>query len=158
MTIVSSTFTIDEHTQIDGRRWCLELHTTDTGEEITFHYLISDGEDPTSRVSASAVELAERLLEREVDNSLSSDAAPTLHDLTPLQFMQRLRERFRKAERVEQCVLCWWLYRRITAGHITDAQCRNAFNLTTTQWNNFKTNKLIPRANAWQAILDATSE
>lgn len=58
---------------------------------------------------------------------------------TAQQFIARLREAFRNGER-DRCVqLARFVLSRIQAGDITDAQCRTAFGLTTTQWNALKT-------------------
>lgn len=58
---------------------------------------------------------------------------------TAAQFVARFREAYRNAER-ERCVrMARWLLSAIQAGDVTDAQCRTAFGLNVTQWNNLKT-------------------
>jgi hypothetical protein len=58
---------------------------------------------------------------------------------TAAQFVSRFREAYRNADR-ERCVqLARFVVARIQAGDITDAQCRTAFGLSTTQWNTLKT-------------------
>ena len=58
---------------------------------------------------------------------------------TVQEFIARFREAYRNGERERICQLARFILSRIAAGDITDAQCRNAFNLTTQQWNALKT-------------------
>jgi hypothetical protein len=63
---------------------------------------------------------------------------------TAAAFIARFREAYRNSDR-ERCIqLARFILARIQAGDITDAQCRTAFGLTTTQWNNIKT-----KMNSW---------
>lgn len=84
--------------------------------------------------------------------------ALNLNHQTPTQFAARLRERWRNSSREECCRIAWWIIERLNAGDVTDTQLRNAFGLTVTQWNNLKTNKLIPMHDAWAAVLVAEGE
>lgn len=76
---------------------------------------------------------------------------------TPAQFAARLRERYRGASREEAARLATWLLNRIEAGDLTDAQVRNAFGMTTTQYNTFKT-RLTNLRTAWTAVQAAQGE
>jgi hypothetical protein len=58
---------------------------------------------------------------------------------TASQFVTRFREAYRNAEKERVVQLARFIQARIQAGDITDAQCRTAFGLNTTQWNNLKT-------------------
>jgi hypothetical protein len=58
---------------------------------------------------------------------------------TPAELVARFREAYRNAQRDRLVQLARGLLARIAAGDITDAQCRSAFGLTTTQWNTLKT-------------------
>lgn len=58
---------------------------------------------------------------------------------TVQEFISRFREAYRNGERERVCQLARFILSRIAAGDITDAQCRNAFNLTAQQWNALKT-------------------
>ncbi len=66
------------------------------------------------------------------------------------QFVARVRAAYRdgKAERI--VAIARFIIARIQAGDITDAQCRTAFGLNVTQWNNIKTkmSNLIAADNA----------
>ena len=55
------------------------------------------------------------------------------------QFVSRFREAYRNAEKERVIQLAKFIISRIQAGDITDAQCRTAFGLNVTQWNNLKT-------------------
>lgn len=70
---------------------------------------------------------------------------------TAQQLVARFREAFRNAERERVITLARNLLARIQAGDITDAQCRTAFGLTTTQWNQLK-NKM----NGWLTAYNTT--
>ena len=58
---------------------------------------------------------------------------------TAQEFIARFRGAYRDAERERLVQLAKFVISRIQAGDITDAQCRSAFGLNTTQWNNLKT-------------------
>ena len=58
---------------------------------------------------------------------------------TVQEFVSRFREAYRNAERARLVQLARFILARIAAGDITDAQCRTAFGLSTTQWNALKT-------------------
>lgn len=57
---------------------------------------------------------------------------------TAAEFITRFREAYRNADRERLARLAKWLLARIAAGDITDAQARNAFDLTVNQWNTRK--------------------
>jgi hypothetical protein len=76
---------------------------------------------------------------------------------TAAQFVARFREAYRNSER-ERCVqLAKFVIARIQAGDLTDTQVRNAFGLTTTQWNTLKT-KMNNRITAWNTLQAAVGE
>lgn len=58
---------------------------------------------------------------------------------TAAQFVARLRQAYRDGERERVVRMARFVIARIQAGDITDAQCRTAFGLNTTQWNTLKT-------------------
>ena len=76
---------------------------------------------------------------------------------TPEQFVARLREAYRNSERERLVLIAKWLLARIQAGDVTDAQCRTAFGLNTTQWNTLKT-KMTNAVTAWNAVQAAQGE
>ena len=83
--------------------------------------------------------------------------ALTLRYQTPAQFAARLRERYRNASREEACGIAKWILDHLEAGDFTDAQLRNAFGLTVTQWNTLKT-KLTNLRTAYEAVMAAKGE
>lgn len=58
---------------------------------------------------------------------------------TVSQFVARVREAYRNGERERLVQIAKFLITSIQSGDLTDAQCRAAFGLNTTQWNNLKT-------------------
>ena len=76
---------------------------------------------------------------------------------TAAELVARFREAFRNSERDRVVTLASNLLARIAAGDITDAQVRNAFNLTTPQYNTLKT-KMENWIAARNTILSAVGE
>lgn len=76
---------------------------------------------------------------------------------TAAQFAARLRERYRGASREEAARVATWVLNRIEAGDLTDAQVRNAFGLTTTQYNAMKA-RMTSLRTAWLAVQSAQGE
>lgn len=155
MPVTSSIASFDGPVQRDGTRWIREVHST-LGQDVELLWLGNPGVDLQAVASARSAIINSQLAEAEATDNLSRDEAPVLVEMTASQLAARVRERYRAADRDEACRLAYWLTQRITAGQITDAQCRTAFGVTNTQWTNFKANKLTPQANAWAAVLAAT--
>jgi hypothetical protein len=154
MPVTNSSFSL-EHAQFDGSRWCREVHTVPEGMR-EFHYLLAPGDDALAIMQGRVASVNDSLADEEEAANYERDGALTLVEMTAAQAAARLRAKYRASDRADTCRLAWWLLRRIAAGHITDAQCRTAFGLTTTQWTNFKTNTLTPQSNAWAAVIAAT--
>jgi hypothetical protein len=74
---------------------------------------------------------------------------------TAEQFVTRLRAAYRDASRERLVQIARFIIGRLQAGDITDAQCRAAFGLNTTQWNAIKTKmqNLITSANAVESAV-----
>ncbi len=154
MTVVSSQVTY-EGAQADGSRWCREVHAISDGSEVVYTYLTPPGFDAAPVALARAARVAEWLADSEAAENVERDGPLTMVHQTGAEFAARLREMVRNVSRERACYIAWWLLRRIAAGHVTDAQCRAVFGMTTTAWNTFKTNTLTPRSNAWAAIIAA---
>ena len=58
---------------------------------------------------------------------------------TAEQFVARVRAAYRDGNPAVVIKIARFILARIQAGDITDAQCRTAFGLNVTQWNNLKT-------------------
>ena len=76
---------------------------------------------------------------------------------TAAQFAARLRERYRTASRDDAARIATWILNNIESGDITDAQVRNAFGLTVTQYNALKT-RMTNLRTAYQAVQAAAGE
>lgn len=154
MPVTNSSFSLD-HAQADGSRWVREIHTLPEGVR-ELRYLLAPGGDAQAIMQGRVASVNDALADAEEEANYERDGPLSLNEMTAAQFASRLRARYRDSNREDTCRLAYWLLRRIAAGQITDAQCRNAFGLTTTQWTNFKTNTLSPQSNAWAAVIAAT--
>lgn len=154
MPVSSSSFAL-EGAQADGSRWCREVHTVTGKPDVVFYYLVPAGFDPAPVMAERVAQVNAQLADSEAEDNFGRDGALTTGEMPAAQFAARLRERYRTSNAADTCKLAWWLLRRISAGHITDAQCRSAFGLTTTQWTTFKTNTLTPQSNAWASVIAA---
>ena len=74
---------------------------------------------------------------------------------TAEQFIARVRQAWRDGQRERLVQIAKFILSRIQAGDITDAQCRTAFGLNTSQWNAKKTQmaNLITASNAVQSAV-----
>jgi len=54
-------------------------------------------------------------------------------------FVARVRAAYRDGNAEKVIKIARFIIARVQAGDITDAQCRTAFGLNATQWNNLKT-------------------
>jgi hypothetical protein len=63
--------------------------------------------------------------------------ALNLQHQTAEQFVARLRERWREAEKDEKARLGSWLLARYNAGDVTATQIKNAFNFDNAQLSTF---------------------
>lgn len=76
---------------------------------------------------------------------------------TAEQFVARVRAAYRDGDAAKVIKIARFILARIQAGDITDAQCRTAFGLNVTQWNNLKT-KMQNFVNADNTLLGAVGE
>ena len=72
-------------------------------------------------------------------------------------FVSRVRAAYRDGNPGVLVNIARFIISRIQAGDITDAQCRNAFGLNTTQWSALKT-KMQNLITADNALKSATGE
>lgn len=80
--------------------------------------------------------------------------ALTLQHQTKVQYLVRLRNRYRAAERRQACRLAWRMLQHLADGDVTLAQMQNAWNMTPAEWA-VKAAALQVRADKWAAILAA---
>lgn len=71
MSIVSSTYTLDSHPQIDGRTYVTERHTDSVGEIHVVEYLAPVGADYQAIMTARAGVIADALAQAEVEALLN---------------------------------------------------------------------------------------
>jgi len=77
-----------------------------------------------------------------------------------VQFLRRLRDKYRAAERFEACRLAWRVLKYLDDGDVTETQMLNAWGFTQVEWIAKRTTRLQPRADKWaayQAALDVTA-
>ena len=72
-------------------------------------------------------------------------------------FIARVRAAYRDGNAERVIKIARFIIARIQAGDITDAQCRTAFGLNTTQWNTLKT-KMQNWITADNAVKSAAGE
>jgi len=76
------------------------------------------------------------------------------------RFWQRLIRQYQEGNKLEFARMIWWLYARVTDGDFTSNQVRLTFNdaysrsLNPSQWNTLVTDRLMPIAQRYQAMLD----
>jgi len=83
--------------------------------------------------------------------------AISLQHQTPAQFAARLRARFKGATKAEAARIATWILDHLEAGDFTDAQLRNAWNLSAAQWTALKS-RLTALRTAYRAVDGAAGE
>jgi hypothetical protein len=155
MPITSSTIA-EVGTQRDGRRWVLERHVDHLGIEHVRHWLAQAADDLDSALAAYALRLLEELRDREIGHNVAavmSDgrlAVTTTIYSTAMQNINALRAAYQSATRTEAIFVGDFL------GSLTDAQLRNAFDITQGQVTTLRTNKLTPAETAATTIRAAS--
>lgn len=144
------------HPQADGRRYITETHIDVIGDRHVIEYGPVPALDYAVTLAARAAQLDAQLADEELQHCIDSGTVKTQHQ-TAAQFAARFRERYRAASKEEAARLATWIIDRITAAQITDAQVRNAFGLTVTQYNALKTRWTNLRTQ-WLAINAAAGE
>lgn len=157
MAIVSSEFFVGA-LQADGRAYVREEHTDHLGQVHRREYGPVGQVDYAAICAARAVRLAEILAEAEFLDRITRVGALGLQHQVAADFATRLRERYRLLGKADAAYLSWWVIEMINAGHVTDAQVRNAFGMTVQQYTNLKTNKLQPQHDLWVALEAAVGE
>ena len=74
---------------------------------------------------------------------------------TKLQFLRRLRDKYRAAEKLQACRLAHYMLALLDGGDVSMAQMLNAWNMTQSEFDAKRNNKLQPRADKWSAHLAA---
>jgi len=138
MSIVSSTYTIDAHTQADGSKYVVEQHTDSAGRVYTF------GPYRVWSESAAITFLNNRVAK--INDNLAKAEAEAIF---------ATNEEFNLT-----CQTGAELANRVVGGSFTSNDVRLSYNtyfnksLNLAQWNDLITNRLIPARDRYQAILD----
>lgn len=158
MPINSTTVSVDVAPQTNGLRRVRETHTDHEGRKHEFLYWLHPNDDANEIATRRVAGLVETLGEREYARKVERIAPLSLQWLTAAQFADYLRAEYRDTKRERAAYLAWWIVEMVSAGHLTDVQVRNAFGMTTPQYTDFKTNRLIPRHDAWASVQLAEGE
>lgn len=70
MPVVSSSYTLDPHTQVDGRRYVTETHTLNAGGPVVVTYLAAVGEDYAAVMTARVAQINDMLAAQEAEEIL----------------------------------------------------------------------------------------
>ena len=73
---------------------------------------------------------------------------------TKVQYLVRLRQRYREATKMEACRLANRILKHLADGDVTQAQMLNAWNMTAQEWT-VKAAQLQTRADKWLAFKTA---
>src|SRR5574337_722082 len=133
MSIVSSTYALDAHAQVDGRIYVTETHTDNVAIQHLVEYLAPatfTATDYTNVMTARATRISADLVATDVLRILNIDAPPTFIYAATSDLIAAFREAYRFASQFECARLANWLLNRITDGTYTDAQIEAAFGLT----------------------------
>ena len=100
----------EDSPQADGRRRITEAHTDSLGEVYTRTYLAPQDFDAVGQLASRAVDLEERLADREYARNVQAilDGGTmgfTLNHLTLAQLQARLRETFAESSMLDSCRL-----------------------------------------------------
>lgn len=157
MPIVSSSVS-SEGTQRDGRRWVHEAHTDHLGFVHARAYLAANGENVQENLAAYAVLIEARLTANEIAANVASVVAFGSQATTVLNYsgaaanFAALRVAYQTATRIEAVMIGDFL------SSLTDANLRNAFNMTAQQVTNLRSAKLTPAANLAASIRATTGQ
>lgn len=156
MPVTQSSFAYNGAVQVDGSQQVIETHQCANGvPNQIFMYFAASGFDPSTLLAGRAAAINAALASAEITADMLLDGAPVTVENTMTAFLLAMRAVYKASSAADTCRIAWWLLRRISAGHITDAQCQTAFGVGATAWTNFKTNTLTPQSNAWAALIAA---
>ena len=145
------------HSQKDGRKFVLEVHSDAQGEFARIEYLADPGADFNAIASAREIVLLEASAQSTLDQAIAEDGMPALRFFDLSGLVARVRELFRNGEAERLCEIARWILNRTNAGDLTDLQVRNAFGLTAGQYNALKT-RITTLATALDTVRGARGE
>jgi len=145
------------HTQVDGRKYVLEVHSDAQGEFSRVEYLSAVGADTDAIATARNAQLLIQFADQEVQSAVDDDTAPTTRFQTIDEFLSRLRGFFGNARSTQACRIALWVVKRLQDGTVTPAQLRTAFNLNVARWNTLQT-KMQTISDALLTVEEAEGE
>lgn len=74
-----------------------------------------------------------------------------------VQFLRRMRERYRASERLEACRIAHRMLKLLDDGDVTQAQMQTAWGMTAVEWAEKRATKLQPRADKWASYQAAVA-
>ena len=161
----SSTYTLDSHTQADGRRYVRESFVDATGRTHESEYLAPVGWTATeyqAHLNTRSAQLDEMLAKREADRQITNDTWEPLVFQSAGEFADRFWQHVASVmndNKIEYGRCLWWLENRLVAGDISDAGARNTFNtafnksLNAAQWTSLRTSRIQPAHSRYAALL-----
>lgn len=78
----------------------------------------------------------------------------SLKHQTKVQYLRRLRERLRAAEKLEACRIASRMLKHLSDGDVTQAQMETAWGMTAAEWS-AKSVALQVKADKWAAYVAA---
>jgi hypothetical protein len=123
------------HSQKDGRRYVLEVHTDAQGEFSRLEYLAAIGTDYDAVASAREPVLIASLAEAEARETLDGGRQPSPRFQSVAEFLIKVRERYRVSVGEETCRIARWVVDRLNDGSVTVPQMRSAFGVSAAGWN-----------------------
>jgi hypothetical protein len=153
---ITSSITAEVSTQRDGRRWVLEKHLDHLGIEHVRHWLATANDDLVAALANYAQRLLDALRDAEIGRNIGNVladgrlAVTTTGYSTNLENINALRAAYQSSTRTEAIFIGDFL------GSLSDAQLRNAFDITQAQVTTLRTNKLVPAENAANTIRAST--
>jgi hypothetical protein len=165
----SSTYTLDNHRQVDGRIYVRETHVDDAGETHHVDYLAPSGwtaTDYAETMTARAVQIdAERIVskaEQEVSAAVAwADAVavdPGQVKEAPAAPIEEIRKKYSQASGIEAAQLATYLSEMIDAGKIDLKEAAAAWGLDPEQFEKMRAEKFAPLRDAYLMVKSARGE
>jgi len=140
------------HSQKDGRRYVLEIHTDAQGEFSRLEYLAAVGTDYNAVAAAREPVLIASLAEAEARETLDGGRQPSPRFQTVSDFLLKVRARYLASKGEETCRIARWIVDRLNDGSVTVVQIRAAFGVSAAGWN-----AINGRMDTFAAALDSVN-
>lgn len=153
MAIVSSSFTLDGHAQVNGDLYVREQHTDHLGVVHVREYLAAPGVNHAAMLANYAVELVEILRDKQERENLDKNSIVdwVFDHLTVSQMQASLRRAYRDATKFEAARLARFV------NELTQAQVRTIFGVDNTTATAIK-NKASSLTSQYNALTIASGD